>query len=108
MGDTESLRVSLCAGQDVWEPGSVRHATPDDLHRVEGILKELRDQPNLRERKPGYFSRGTRAFLHFHVEGDDLYVDVKLGSAFERMRVTSPDEQAGLLSRVRQSLEAAT
>lgn len=45
--------------------------------------------PPLRERKRGSFSRGPRAFLHFHEEAGDLYVDVRLDSAFSRARVTS-------------------
>jgi hypothetical protein len=78
----------------------VRHATQEDLDRLEALLAELRKCPQLRERKRGYFSRGSRAFLHFHEDSDDLYVDVKLGSAFERIKVTSSEEQADFLSHV--------
>jgi hypothetical protein len=35
----------------------VRHATQEDLDRVEALLVELRKLPPLRERKRGYFSR---------------------------------------------------
>jgi hypothetical protein len=84
----------------------VRHATQDDLDRVEALLVELRKLPQLRERKRGYFSRGTRAFLHFHEDASDLYVDVRLDSVFQRMKVTSRDEQADLLSQVREALQA--
>lgn len=66
---------------------------------------ELRRLPQLRERKRGYFSRGSRAFLHFHEDAGDLYVDVRLDSAFQRMKVTSGDEQANLLSQVRRALQ---
>lgn len=66
---------------------------------------ELRKLRQLRERKRGYFSRGSRAFLHFHEDAGDLYVDVKLDSTFQRMRVTSRAEQADLLSQVRESLQ---
>jgi hypothetical protein len=86
----------------------VRHATQEDLDRVEGLLVELRKLPQLRERKRGYFSRGSRAFLHFHEDAGDLYVDVKLDSAFQRVRVTSPDDQADLLSRLRKALQSAS
>jgi hypothetical protein len=82
----------------------VRYATPEDLDRVEALLVGLRKLPQLRERKRGYFSRGSRAFLHFHEDAGDLYVDVRLDSAFQRVRVTSRDEQADLLSRVRNAL----
>jgi hypothetical protein len=85
----------------------VRHATQEDLDRLEGLLVELRGLPALRERKRGYFSRGSRAFLHFHEDAGDLYVDVRLADTFERMKVTSVAEQAGFVSRVREVLESA-
>jgi hypothetical protein len=76
----------------------------DDLDRLESLLAELRRFPQLRERRPGYFSRGSSAFLHFHEDAGDLYGDVRLNSKFERMRVTGPREQAEFLSRVRATL----
>jgi hypothetical protein len=82
----------------------VRHATQDDLDRLEPLLAELRNLPGLRERKRGYFSRGSRAFLHFHEDAGDFYVDVKLDSKFQRMRVTSRGEQAEFLVQVRSVL----
>ncbi|MGB6771376.1 MAG: hypothetical protein WBF51_05155 [Candidatus Dormiibacterota bacterium] len=84
----------------------MRHATQDDLDRLEELLAELRALPQLRERKRGYFSRGSRAFLHFHEDAGDLYVDVRLASAFQRMKITSRREQMTLLSQVRRLLTA--
>jgi hypothetical protein len=72
---------------------------------MEALLVELRGLSQLRERKRGYFSRGSRAFLHFHEDAGDLYVDVRLASKFERMKVTSRSEQADFLSRVREALQ---
>ncbi len=66
---------------------------------------ELRKLPQLLERKRGSFSRGSRAFLHFHEDAGDFYVDARLDGAFRRARVTTGDEQADLLARVRQALE---
>jgi hypothetical protein len=86
--------------------GRVRHATQEDLDRLEVLLSELRKLPRLRERKRGYFSRGSRAFLHFHEDAGDLYVDVRLDSKFQRLRVTSRDEQTDFLSQVREALQA--
>jgi hypothetical protein len=88
--------------------GRVRHATQDDLDRLEMLLIELRKLPQLREGKRGYFSQGSRAFLHFHEDAGDLYADVRLDSTFQRLRVTTRDEQAGFLSQVRQALQPAT
>ena len=85
----------------------MRHATQEDLDHVEELLGELRQLPQLRERKRGYFSRGSRAFLHFHEDAGDLYVDVRLDSEFQRMRVTSRREQADLLAQVRAALQPA-
>jgi hypothetical protein len=82
----------------------VRHATPEDLDRLAALLAQLRRLPQLRERKPGCFSRGSRAFLHFHEDAGYLYVDVKLDSKFQRIKVTSGSEQADFLSRVREAL----
>jgi hypothetical protein len=82
----------------------VRHATQTDLDRLEALLAELRRLPQLQERKRGSFSRGSRAFLHFHEDAGSLYADVKLDSEFQRMKVTSASEQAGFLTRVREAL----
>jgi hypothetical protein len=83
----------------------VRHATQEDLDRVEPLLIELRGLAELRERKRGNFSRGPRAFLHFHEDAGDLYADVRLSGEFERMKVTSPADQAAFLSRVQATLQ---
>lgn len=68
---------------------------------------ELRKLPQSHARKPGYFSRGSRAFLHFHQDAGDLYADVRLERKFQRMRVTSRNEQAGFLSQARRALRPA-
>ena len=85
----------------------VRHATKEDLDHLEALLAELRKLPALRERKRGYFSRGSRAFLHFHEDAGNFYVDVRLDGEFERLRVSSGTEQADFLSRVREALQRA-
>ena len=84
----------------------MRHATQEDLDRVEELLAELRKLPQLRERKRGYFSRGSRAFLHFHEDAGDLYADVRLDREFERFNVTTLGEQAGFLVRVHEALRS--
>jgi hypothetical protein len=83
----------------------VRHATQDDLDRVEPLLAALRELPELRERKPGSFSLASRAFLHFHADESDMYVDVRLGATFRRLKVTTRDDQADLLMQVRTALQ---
>jgi hypothetical protein len=84
----------------------VRHATSDDLDSLEALLQELRNIAELRERKRGYFSRSGHAFLHFHEDAGEFYVDVKLSSGFRRMRVTSGSEQREFLQQVRTAVQS--
>jgi hypothetical protein len=83
---------------------AVRHATEQDLDRIEVLLTHLRQLPQLRERKRGYFSRESKAFIHFHEQAGELYVDARLGTAFGRMRVTTGAEHEVFLSRVHEAL----
>lgn len=82
----------------------VRHATEADLDQLEPLLTRLRKLSQLRERKRGSFSRGSRAFLHFHEDAGALYVDVRLDSEFERLKVTSDADQASFLALVKAAL----
>lgn len=80
----------------------VRHANEHDLDRLADLLSELRSIDGLAERKRGTFQIRSRAFLHFHADGEDFYADVRLdGIDFERRRVTSADEQNTLVHAVR-------
>jgi hypothetical protein len=87
--------------------GVVRHATLEDLDALEALLLELRTLPELKERKRGYFSRGTHAFLHFHEDAGEFYVDVKLGEGFQRMRVTTRGEQLEFFEQVRTAVQSS-
>jgi hypothetical protein len=83
----------------------MRHASDQDLDQLEGLLVELRELQPLRERKRGSFSRGSKAFLHFHADGDNFYVDVRFDAAFERMRITTLEDRAAFLAAVRTTLQ---
>lgn len=71
---------------------------------MEALLAELRTLPGVRERKRGYFSRGSRAFVHFHEHEGQYFADVKLGDSFERLRVTTAGEQAAFIDAVRRTI----
>ena len=86
----------------------MRHATDQDLDRLEELLVELRKLPALRERKRGSFSRGAHAFAHFHADSGQLYVDVKLRGSFERLPVTTPEDQATFLLQLRRAIHTGT
>ena len=82
----------------------LRHVSQRDLDELDGLLLALRAIPALRERKRGSFSKGSRAFLHFHAGENAFYADVRLEEAFERMPVTTDEERAAFLARVRASV----
>ena len=102
-----SIHVSLALPVRRRHARRVRHATAEDLDRLEPLLAELRALPQLRERKRGSFSRGSKAFLHFHEDAGDLYVDARLESAFQRFKVTNGADQADFIARVKAALKPA-
>jgi hypothetical protein len=83
----------------------MRHITPARLATIDPLLEQLRTFDGLVERSPGVFYRKSRAFLHFHEDGDDVYADVRLtGDDFDRRRVTTRREQQTLVSLIRAAL----
>jgi hypothetical protein len=82
----------------------MRHATADTLEALADLLTALRGIGGIKETRPGAFSRGSRAFLHFHDDPTGYYADVRFGSEFERVRVTTKREQQALVSRLRDEL----
>jgi hypothetical protein len=84
----------------------VKHAGQATLASLEPLLQKLRKQTSLVERTPGSFYRKSKAYLHFHHDPSGIYADVKLDFAeFTRIRATTPDEQARLLSLIGESLK---
>ncbi len=83
----------------------MRHATDDDLDRLNDLLAEFRVIDPLRERKRGNFQLRSQAFLHFHEDHGDLYANVRLdGQSFERRRVTTAAEKTALIASVRAAI----
>jgi len=80
---------------------AVKHAGPGALDHLENLLSALREIPGISEKSRGVFYRGSRAFVHFHEDPAGLFADVRIDTAFERVRVTSAKEQQRLLRRVR-------
>lgn len=82
----------------------MKHAGPETLELIEPFLAELRGVPALREKKPGTFYRGSRSFLHFHEDPAGIFVDVRLDESFERVEVTTEQQQRELLGVIREKL----
>ena len=84
----------------------MKHARQDTLELLEPLLQKLRKHHALVERTPGAFYRKSKAYLHFHHDPSGIFADVKLNFAeFTRIRATTPNEQARLLSLIDKSLK---
>ena len=79
----------------------MRHVSAAALDELDDLLLELRRVDGLTEKKRGVFSRGSRAFIHFHEDPSGLYADVRIDAEFERMRVMTKAERKRLLSVAR-------
>jgi hypothetical protein len=75
----------------------MKHAGAAALDRLEPLLKILRGKAGLKEKSRGVFYRGSRAFLHFHEEGELFFADIRLAEDFERFAATTKAEQASLV-----------
>jgi hypothetical protein len=82
----------------------MKHAGETALDRLEPLLTSLRGMPALREKSRGSFSRGSRAFVHFHEDVTGLFADVRFGEEFERIDVTSAAKQRQLVRRIREAI----
>jgi hypothetical protein len=86
----------------------MRHATAETLEVLADLLGALRGIDGIVEKRPGAFSRGSRAFLHFHSDATGYYADVRFADTFERVRVTTKREQRALVSRIRAQVARAS
>ena len=77
----------------------MKHAGPDALAELAGLLDQLRTVDGLVEKRPGVFSHRSRAALHFHEDPSGMYADVRLveDEDFVRLRVQTGQERARLL-----------
>ena len=82
----------------------MKHATSAALDRLETLLHELRKIDGIKEKSRGVFYRGSRAFLHFHEDGDELFADMRQGAGFVRFPVTGKGGQNRLLRDVKSAL----
>ena len=78
----------------------MKHAGSEARGRISGLLESLRALPALKEKSPGCFYVGSKAFVHFHEDGDDVFADIRpVGEAdFSRLNVTGVTGQRQLLA----------
>ena len=86
----------------------MKHAGADALDKIEPLLAELRRRAALKEKSRGVFYRSSRAFLHFHEHGLELYADIRRAGDFERFPATTTVERKALLRQVDAALADGT
>jgi hypothetical protein len=82
----------------------MKHARPEALDRLEPLLAELRKIAALKERSRGVFYRSSRAFLHFHEDGEDLFADMRLDGDFRRFPATTAAHRRALTKALKRAL----
>lgn len=80
----------------------MKHAGPDALDTLAGLLEEIRRHEGLREAKRGIFYRKSSAFLHFHEDPAGMFADLKVGDDYQRFAVNTAGERRTLLRRIAQ------
>ena len=75
----------------------MKHAGPEALDQIEGLLAKVRRHAALGERKRGLFYLKSSALLHFHEDPAGMFADLKIDGEFQRFRVSTRDEQAAFL-----------
>ena len=77
-------------------PVTVKHAGAEALRALGDLLSALRGR-GLKERSPGIFYRGGKAWLHFHEDAAGLFADFRPGTEWQRFDVSTPKDWADLL-----------
>src|SRR5579862_7725687 len=76
---------------------TMRHAGPEAIATLGDLLAAIRAR-GVKEPRPGIFYRKGKAWLHFHEDAAGLFADLRVSGAWERLRVSEPEEQASLLA----------
>ncbi len=83
----------------------MKHATQQTIKGLEPVLQQISRLPGLVEKKPGVYYLKSKAFLHFHEHGEEIFADVRLHPPeFDRLPATTAAQQRQLVDRIRQFL----
>jgi hypothetical protein len=104
--NARALRSERAENERLHKRFDVKRAGTAALERIASLLEELRTYAALRERTPGHFFLGPHEVLHFHDDPAGVFADLRLSGRFVRLPVSTPAEQAELLGRVAETMEA--
>ena len=79
----------------------MKHATEPTLIELEPLLARIRKIEGIQEKKLGIFYRKSKAFLHFHEHGKEIFADVRLkGTDFDRLPCTTRQQRQDLIAAI--------
>lgn len=81
------------------------HASDVTLDVLEPLLEQVRQWPQLNEKKRGVFYYKSAAFLHFHEYGERIEADLKQHGDWQSYSVQTIAQQQELLKNIRTTLE---
>jgi hypothetical protein len=84
----------------------MKHAGSETLSQIEPLLARLRKIEKIKEKKPGVFYRGAKAFAHFHEDPQGIFADLWTSPDWQRFKVDSEKEQDLFLKAVLSAVEA--
>ncbi len=83
----------------------MKHASKNTIQRLAPFLEQVRRLPSLKEKKPGVYYLRSKAFMHFHEEGVEIYADVRLTQpGFDRFHCSTKQQQQELLRLIAKAL----
>jgi hypothetical protein len=82
----------------------MKHAGAAALSALRDLITAIRTREGLKEPRPGVFYRKGKAWLHFHEDKAGLFADLRLGTKWQRFRVSEAKERAKLLAVIDRAL----
>ncbi|MFN8671379.1 MAG: hypothetical protein U0457_04745 [Candidatus Sericytochromatia bacterium] len=78
----------------------MKHANEKDLEIYNDFIDKIRKKNYLKEKKTGVFYKKASAFLHFHIDKNLLFADLKINNNWKRFAVNSKEEWEILLANI--------
>ena len=82
----------------------MKHATPEVLRGLSGLLDQIRQRDGLKEKKLGIFYKKSKSFLHFHEDPAGVFADLRSGADFVRYQVSTKGQWKVLLTALDRAL----
>jgi hypothetical protein len=82
----------------------MKHATPEVLRGLSGLLDQIRQRDGLKEKTLGIFYKNSKSFLHFHEDPAGVFADLSAGADFVRYPVNTKGQWKVLLTALDRAL----